>query len=206
MLTIAKNGPKIWPLKTPRKRLKTLQITVTGKQIEVTRAIENHIREGLEKINKFFDGSIQANAVLTVEKRLQSVEVDLNAEGLHLHGASSSEDLYKSIDVAISRIQTQLLRHKEKIRSRRRKVAENTIPLGIKVDILRGEDVDYGTEEPHIVRTRNYEVKPMSVDEAAMQMDLLHQDVMVFINDASNKLNVLCRRRDGNYDLVAPVI
>ena len=183
-----------------------MKITVTGKHVEVTQAMKDHIREGLQKITKFFDGNIQAEAVLTVEKRVRTAEIDLTAEGLHLHGACSSEDLYKSIDVAIARIQTQLLKHKEKIRSRRRKAAENTAPLGIQVDILRGEDIEYGSDKPSIVRTRNYEVKPMSLDEAAMQMDLLQQDVMVFVNDESNKLNVLCRRRDGNYDLMIPAI
>lgn len=183
-----------------------MKITVTGKQLEVTPAMEDHIREGLEKITKFFDGNIVAEAVLNVEKRIHSAEINLLAEGLHLNGECSSEDLYRSIDVAISRIQTQLLRHKEKIRGRRRKVNDAAPSMGIKIDILRGEDVEYGTAEPRIVRTRNYEVKPMSVDEAAMQMDLLHQEVLVFVNDASNKLNVLCRRRDGNYDLIAPAI
>lgn len=183
-----------------------MNIIVTGKQVEVTPAIEDHLRQGLEKITKFFDGRIDAEAVLTVEKRAQWVEINLTAEGLHLHGECTSEDLYKSIDVAISRIQTQLLRHKDRIRTRRRKAVEGTPGMDVKVDVLRREDVELGAEEHHVVRTRNYEVKPMSVDEAAMQMDLMHQDVLVFINDASNKLNVLCRRRDGNYDLIAPTI
>ena len=183
-----------------------MKILVTGKQIEVTPALEDHIREGLEKLTKIFDGNIQAEAVLIVEKRRHTAEINLLAEGYHLHSESSSDDMYKSIDVCISRIQTQLYRHKEKIRAKRRKASENPPLLGVKVDRLLGEDVEYGAERPHIVRTRNYEVKPMSVDEAAMQMDLLNQDVLVFINDESNRLNVLWRRQDGNYDLIAPVI
>ncbi|MCA9410377.1 MAG: ribosome-associated translation inhibitor RaiA [Candidatus Omnitrophica bacterium] len=183
-----------------------MKILVTGKQVEVTPALEDHIREGLEKLTKIFDGNMDAEAVLSVEKRRHTAEINLRAEGYHLHSESNSDDMYKSIDICISRIQTQLYRHKEKMRTKRRKGSENAPGLGVKVDLLRGEDLEFGTEEPHIVRTRNYEVKPMSVDEAAMQMDLLHQDVLVFINDASNKLNVLYRRRDGNYDLIAPVL
>jgi putative sigma-54 modulation protein len=190
---------------TKEKVTNELVIHVAGRHVEVTPALEDHVRKGIEKLSKLTDGLIDIHATLSVEKRAHRAEINLQADGYHLHGAATTEDLYKSIDVSVSRIQTQILRHKEKIQNHRlRKKEGSTKTLDLQVEVLSGEDIDLGEKNPRVIMSRNYAIKPMSVDEAAMQLDLLHQDVLVFINSDGSKLNVLSRRKDGNYDLIAP--
>lgn len=169
--------------------------------------MEEQIQKGATKVKKFFDGILDVQATLTVEKRFQRAEINILADGVHLTGDASTEDLYKSIDVAFSRIQTQLLRYKQKLKNHRTRRASNptNLPgLGVKVDVLRGQDLEFGGNNPEIIVSRNYEIKPMSVEEAAMQMDLIEKEVLVFVNDETSRLNVLWRRRDGNYELIDP--
>jgi len=185
-----------------------LNIRVSGKHVDVTPPMEEHIRKGTEKIKKFFDGILDVHAILSVEKRFHRAEINILADGVQLHGVATTDDLYKSIDVALSRIQTQILKHKEKIqnhRLRKKPVAEKP-GIGVKVDILSREDVEFGEKNPTIIRTRRYEMKPMSVDEAAMQMDLIQRDILVFLDEGSSRVNVLYRRQDGDYELFAPEI
>lgn len=184
-----------------------MNITVSGRHVEVTPAIEEVVRKGLEKLTKFSDSIIDVHAILSVEKLAHRAEINIQADGYHIHGESTTEDLYKSIDVAISRIQTQILRHKEKIRDHRvRKGDTPPSNLGVQFEVLSGEDIEHGKPQPRVINSRDYAIKPMSVDEAAMQMDLIGQDVLVFINSDTNRLNVLSRRKDGNYNLIAPQI
>jgi putative sigma-54 modulation protein len=185
-----------------------LKMNVSGRHVEITPALEDHVKKGVEKLLKLTDGLIEVDAILSVEKRSHRAELNIQADGYYLHGESTTEDLYKSIDVAISRIHTQVLRHKEKMQNHRlrRKEETATKSLDLQVNVLSGEDIELGEKNPRVVRSRNYAVKPMSVDEAAMQMDLMHRDVLVFLNSDNRRLNVLCRRTDGNYDLIAPDI
>jgi putative sigma-54 modulation protein len=185
----------------------TLKVTVSGRHVEVTPALEEHVRKGVEKLAKFSDAILDVKAILSVEKRAHTAEINIQADGYYLNGESTTEDLYKSIDVAMSRIQTQILRHKEKIHNHRiRKGEAPQASLDVKVEILSGEDIEHGESHPRVIRSRNYEIKPMSVDEAAMQMDLLGRNVLVFINSENNRLNVLNRQHDGNYELIAPTL
>jgi putative sigma-54 modulation protein len=169
--------------------------------------MEEHLRKGTEKIKKFFDGILDVQAILSVEKRAHRVEISILADGVNLHGVATTEDLYKSIDVALSRIQTQILKHKEKIQNHRLKKVPDGVEhpkFGVKVDVLSGEDINFGEKNPTIIRTRSYEMKPMSLDEAAMQMDLIQRTVLVFLDERSNQVNVLYRRDDGDYELFTP--
>ena len=184
-----------------------MNIRVTGKHVDVTPPMEDQIQKGAAKVKKFFDGILDVQATLTVEKRFQRAEINILADGVHLTGDASTDDLYKSIDVAFSRIQTQLLKYKQKLQDHRSRRSENPTDvrsLGVKVDVLSGPDLEYGRKNPEIIVSRNYEIKPMSVEEAAMQMDLIEKEVLVFVNDENNRLNVLWRRRDGNYELIDP--
>jgi len=166
--------------------------------------MEEHIESGIKKIKKFFEGILDVQATLSVEKRVHRAEINIQADGIHLHGEATSNDLYKSIDVALSRIQTQILRHKEKLQNHRLRKKSNGPTRDVQINVLSGEDISVGDRDPEIIRTRRYEMKPMFLDEAAMQMDLIHESILVFLDQQSNQVNVLCRRSDGNYDLIAP--
>lgn len=185
-----------------------MNITVTGRHIEITPEIEDHARTGVGKLKRFFDGIIDAQIILSTEKRSKRAEISILADGIHLHGESTTGDLYKSMDTALARIQTQVTKYKEKLKNHRLRRKDQSPPkgLGLQVDTLHREEVELGESQPQIIRTRNYDLKPMSIDEAVMQMDLIHRDVLVFMNSDTTKLNVICRHKDGNYELIAPNI
>jgi putative sigma-54 modulation protein len=181
---------------------------VSGKHVEVTPALEDHLAKKVIKIKKFFDGILDVHAILSVEKRQHRAEINIQADGVYLHGDSTSDDMYRSIDVAVSRIQTQLLKYKKKLQNHRLRKTEAPVqarpPIGVMVNVISGEDVHYPEGEPQIIRSRQYTIKPMSLDEAAMQMDLSHQNVLVFLDERTDRVNVLYRRNDGDYELIVP--
>jgi len=107
--------------------------------------------------------------------------------------------MYSAIDKVIDKIEKQVRKHKERIKNH--KVTNTAKPLSAKLNILSYEDIERANE-PTLINTENYFIKPMSIDEAVMQIDLLDNDFMVFTNSTSKNINVLYKRKDGNYGLI----
>jgi len=173
-----------------------MKITVTGKNIEVTDALRDYAEKKVSKIAKFFEKSPLASQVsLRTERGLHIVEITVQVDGLILRGEEKTSDMYASIDGAIDKIKRQV--HKFKTRINRKLREENRVVL---------EEIPNQKEqlEPQIVRTKRFAVKPMSVEEAVMQMDLLGHDFFVFSNSETEEVNVVYRRKDGNYGLIEP--
>ena len=101
----------------------------------------------------------------------------------------------------ITKIERQLRKQKEKIISTKR---QDTKWTGVKANVIDRESFLDENEEPRIIKTKNFAVKPMSLKEAVMQMDLSGNDFLVFVNSANSEVNVVYKRKDGNYDLVEP--
>ncbi len=178
------------------KGVYTMKITVTGKNIEVTDALRDYAEKKVSKIAKFFEKSPLASQVsLRTERGLHIVEITVQVDGLILRGEEKTSDMYASIDGAIDKIERQV--HKFKTRINRKLREENRVVL---------EEIPNQKEqlEPQIVRTKRFAVKPMSVEEAVMQMDLLGHDFFVFSNSETEEVNVVYRRKDGNYGLIEP--
>jgi len=173
-----------------------MKITVTGKNIEVTDALRDYAEKKVAKIVKFFEKSpLSSQVSLRTERGLHIVEITVHIDGLLLRGEEKTSDMYASIDGAIDKIERQV--HKFKTRINRKLREENRVVL---------EELPNQKEqsEPQIVRTKRFAVKPMSVEEAVMQMDLLGHDFFVFSNSETEEVNVVYRRKDGNYGLIEP--
>jgi putative sigma-54 modulation protein len=125
-----------------------------------------------------------------------------------MHGEEATGDMYTSIDKVVDKIERQLRRYKSRILTTHR-VSKESPPesyLQYRVDVIRGEDVDESAESPQIIKSRQFSVKPMSLDEAVMQMDLMNQEFLVYRDSRSERVNVLYRRSDGNYGLIEPEV
>ena len=180
-----------------------MQITVTGRKIEVTDALKDHAREKLEKVQKLFDFPLDVHIVLSVEKYRHEAEITINANGNVIRGKEETEDMYQSLDKVITKIERQLKRHKEKTWSIKRKTENKW--TGVKTNIIDRESIVHeNDEEPRIIKTKNFAVKPMSVKEAIMQIDMQGDDYMVFVNSSNSEVNVIYKRKDGNYEVVEP--
>ncbi len=188
-----------------------MQVTVTGRKIEMTDALRNYAEEKiLKKVKKHMDRTIDAHIVLSVEKYRHIAEVTINVNGTIIHGKEETEDMYSSIDSAVDKIERQMKRHKERIVALKSKREAGLCEKkeGIKKttanNSVNKEVQKYGIERPLIIKKKRLEAESMSVEEAVKQMDILNSNFFVFTNSKNDKVNVLYQIKDGNYGLIEP--
>lgn len=171
-----------------------MQIFLTGRNLEVTEALRRYAEEKVGRLQKYVDKITSAHIVLSLQKYRQIAEVTLRVRDLTIRGEESTEDLYSSIDLVMEKLERQLQKYKGKIvshGSRGRTHDENMMPPV--------EDKGSG-----VVKTKRFSIKPMSLDEAILQIDLLGHNFYVFRNAQTDEVNVLYRRHEGNYGLIEP--
>jgi putative sigma-54 modulation protein len=182
-----------------------MQVSVTFRHLEPTNALKDFASEKVQRIHKLFHKPTEAHVVLSLEKYMHKADVTVSANGLVMRGEEKSEDMYQSIDRAIDKIEKQLRRYQGKLKQHK---AREDGRFKIRLNVLEPEDTQDATEipedhpPPRVIKTREFLARPMTVDEAIMQMDLLHNDFLVFQNGATHEINVLYRRKDGNFGLI----
>jgi putative sigma-54 modulation protein len=171
-------------------------VTVNGKNVEVTEALREYADKKVSKIAKFFEKSPRgAQVTLSTERGKHIVDITIQVDGLLLRGEEKTNDMYASIDGAVDKIESQVHKYKTKINRRFRE--ENKVIVN---SVIAQEEVG----EPVIKRSKRVAIKPMSVEEAIMQMDLLAHDFYVFTNGDTDQVNVVYKRKDGHYGLIEP--
>jgi putative sigma-54 modulation protein len=177
-----------------------MRLQVKGKNLEVSDSIRKYAEEKLGKLNRQLHELTQVELELCVEKnpsiaQNQVAEATVWTKGPTLRAREASTDMKASID----QLTEKLLRQVEHYRAKRtrRQARGNGIPPGGPMSI----DEETG---PNIVKTKQFAVKPMSAEEAALQLELVGHDFFVFRNDESDEVNVIYRRRDGGYGLIEP--
>ena len=179
-----------------------MQITVTFRHMETSDPVRTYAEEKLSRVKKYIDEPIDVQVALSVEKKIRHrAEVTIVAKGVTIKASDETNDMYAAIDTVIDKIERQVKRYKEKLKNHMPNTARG---VDVKKMVLEAESVDMGHEEPVIVREQSFPVKPMSVEEAVMQMDLLHKDFLVYTDAISEAINVVYRRKDGNYGLISP--
>ncbi|MCL2761003.1 MAG: ribosome-associated translation inhibitor RaiA [Desulfuromonadales bacterium] len=178
-----------------------MNVITTFRHIDPSDALKSYVEEKLERVKKYVDEPITAQAYLTVEKIRHIAEITIGAKGVTIKASEASNDMYASIDVVIDKIERQLRRYKERIKAHN--PAEVLKSRKGKKTVVQAESLEQ-QKEPVIIRSEPIIIKPMSVDEAVMQMDLMHKDFFVFTDAASEEINVIYRRKDGNYGLIEP--
>jgi putative sigma-54 modulation protein len=186
-------------------------VTVKGKNVEVTDALKNYAEKKVQKLAKYFRELKEAQVTQSVQRKWHTVEIQLEGDGILLRGEERSDDMYVSIDQVVEKLERRVKKFKskhygkatedgpkEKEAARDHMVAE---AAGLQsLDDMPDED----EFTPAIVRMKKHAFKPMSPQEAANQMELLHHDFFVFMNDDTEAMNVVYKRKDGNYGLIEP--
>lgn len=172
-----------------------VDVHVRGKNMTITDALRDHVEKKLGKLARHFGHDpVVADAVLSVEKDRQMVEVTVPVEGGRiLRGQESTPDMYTSVDLVVQKLERQLDKLKAHNKARHPHVAAEA-----------HHNVAEDSLESAIVRRKTFPVKPMSLDEAILQMDLVSHDFFAFMNAETERINVLYRRRDGNLGLLEP--
>jgi len=182
--------------------MKIMQINVTFRHMETSEPVRNYVEEKLTKVKKYIDEPVDAQVVLSVEKKIRhKAEVTLAAKGIIIKAKEETSDMYAAIDGVLDKLDRQLKRYKDKIKKHK--------PLrgrgrSVEKTVFTAESIDESHSEPSIIKTDSFQIKPMSVDEAVMQMDLLDKEFLVYTDSSSEEVNVVYRRKDGNYGLIAP--
>jgi putative sigma-54 modulation protein len=172
-------------------------ITVRGKNIDITPALKDYVEKRVGKITKYFETLGEISVILTVAKGRHIVEVTVPVNGMLLRGEESTTDMYTSIDLVIEKLEKQIEKYKTKIA---RKLRGGVF----KGDLAPGGRESDGDEV--VVKTKRFAIKPMTTEEAIMQMNLINHDFFVFTNAETEDVNVLYRRRDGHYGLIEPEV
>ncbi|MFQ3549410.1 MAG: ribosome-associated translation inhibitor RaiA [Armatimonadota bacterium] len=185
-------------------------ITVKGKQhFEVTDALNNYVNKKLQKLEKYFQNVKEAVVTMSVVRGMHIVEVQLDGDGVILRGEERrGTDMYGSIDQVVEKLETRVKKFKKKRYSRsteegpkEKELLKNQImEEAYSVTEDESEDADY----PKIVRVKQFSLKPMTPEEAAEQMELIHHDFFVFQNVHTEDVNVVYKRHDGNYGIIEP--
>jgi len=173
-----------------------MRINTYGKNIEVTKGMKNMVEEKLGKLEHYFKPETEVHVTFSVQGGKQKIEVTIPLKGTTVHAEEESEDMYASIDMVEDIIERQLRRYRKKIIDKKQSAADFAAAF---VE----EDDDPG-DEIKIVRTKRFDIKPMDVEEACVQMELLNHNFFVFRNAITNEINVVYKRKDDTYGLIEP--
>jgi len=177
-----------------------MNINFTFKNFEPSDHLKGYAQKRFEKVSKYVSDSeadLQVN--LLVDKFRHKADIILNADSIHISAYEDSEDMYSTIDLVLDKLEAQLRRMREKMKARSKQGRGNKV----KMNFLSYEDISTDAE-PTIVGTESYEPKPMSIDEAAEQLNTLDNEFLVFLNAETEGVNVIYKRKNGDFGLIDP--
>ena len=173
-----------------------MKITVSGKNMAVTDALRNTVEKKLNKLEKYFNENVEVNSTVSVEKSRHIFEVTIPFTRTILRAEEVTDDMYTSIDKAVDVLERQIRKHKTKLQKRHHN--------GGTIKFENISLLDQDENDPKIVKTKKFAMKPMDEEEAVLQMELIGHSFFVFKNAETDEVNVVYRRKDGNYGLIEP--
>jgi putative sigma-54 modulation protein len=176
-----------------------MRIDFTGRQMEVTPDLRQYTEERLQKFSRLLQDRWHTHVILTAQKHRRIAEITLKVRDHVLVGIAETADARDSINGALDKIRRQAVRLIERRRTQKRRPKPATAVL---LNVLQSSRTDH--EVRQILETEKIAIKPLTVEEAVVDMDLKHRGVVVFRNLESERVNVLYRREDGNLGLIEP--
>ena len=172
-----------------------MKVTVRGKNIEITVALREYVEKRAVKLGRYFDCPFVVYAVLSSIKGENVNELTCFVEGVVLRGVEKNNDMYAAIDLVVDKIVRQIHKHKTRLARRFKKQ---------KTFIAAASDASIEEDSLEIVKRKHFAVRPMDVEEAIMQMNLVGHNFFMFFNAETEIMNVVYRRNDGKYGLLEP--
>lgn len=173
-----------------------MKITLRGKNIEITEAIEEKVSEKLSKLDKYFivSENVEAKVLVRTYPYGQKIEVTIPTEYVLLRAEVVDQDLYNAIDLVIDKLEGQIRKYKTRLN---RKSKDNKLAFNLaSIEPLEDE------EEDVLVKTKTITPKPMDMEEAIMQMDLIGHSFFVYRDTETDAISIVYRRNDGDYGLI----
>ena len=169
-----------------------MKMIMTGRQMTVYETTKEMAAKKLAKVEKFFDDNAEMTVSFSQRHGLDMVEITIRSGGLMFRGEEGSDSFANAIDAAIDSLERQIRKNKTRLEKRLRE--------GIHIDPVEEES----EEEPFRIRTKTFDVKPMSVEEAILQLQLLGHQFFVFSDAETGDTCVVYQRKDGDYGLIVP--
>jgi putative sigma-54 modulation protein len=174
-----------------------LKTIITARKMELSTGLKNHIEKRLKKLDKFFPDDAVANVTASIEKERQTMEVTVKHKGLYFRAQETTSDLYISMDKVVDMLERQIRKNKTRLE---KTLKAGAFTLDDPAAVPAEEDETYD-----IIKSKQFALKPMDLDEAILQMNLLGHQFFVFKNSQTNHVNVVYRRHDKNYGLIEPL-
>jgi putative sigma-54 modulation protein len=181
-------------------------VRVTGRHLAITDSINDYVTRKIEGLHLDYPKIIEAHVILGVEKYRHSAEVVLVCSNhITIEAHEETNDMYAAIDAVIDKVARQMRKYKTRLMKRHRPRKDEMHHLE---EMVLSPDVSDEDEEAEhtVVRTERYPVKPMFIDEAVLQLEMSNRQFLVFINARSSKMNVLYRRKSGDFGLMEPTL
>jgi putative sigma-54 modulation protein len=180
-----------------------MELSIKGKNVEVTDRLSDYVEQKIGKLDRYLPTISEVWVELSTEgaraaQDRQVCQVTVRANGAILRAEERSDDMFTSIDAVLDKMYRQIARYKGKRKNRWRGAAATVEPLPLEVEETFDE------ETYNIVRTKRFPMAPMNPDEAVDQMELLGHDFFIFYNADEGQVNVIYRRKDGDYGLLQP--
>ena len=176
-----------------------MKFTFTDKKVSLPKSVHNYAEKKVGKLDRYFRNEAEAKLVFSVEKDRNKVELTIRSGSTILRVAESTSDMFASVDAAVPSMERQLRKHKPRLEKRLRQGAFTLAEPAEETSFVPDVSEEGGYQ---VVRTKKFPIKPMTVDEAILQMDLLGHSFFAFKDEAGGAFAVVYRRNDGGYGLI----
>ena len=177
-----------------------MRISINGKNIEVSEYLKDLVEKKVGKLDKFFKKESEASITFSTERGRCRAEVTLNNNGMYFRASELTHDMHASIDSAVAAIERQIRKNKTRLE---KKLREGALERDIKPEYIPAEEYDDG-DDFRIVRTKRFSLKPMTPEEAILQMNLLEHEFFAFLNqEDDDSFSVVYKRKQGGYGLIS---
>ena len=174
-----------------------MNITITARKTSVRDSFKDRIERKLGKLDRFFDDGANASVTVTNEGDRETVEVTIQSRGMFYRAERTTSDRFDSLEAVVDSLFRQIVKNKNKLEKMSDQLKEAIM------DSARGSDM---MTRYNIERIKRFDMRPMDVNEAILQMNLLGHEFFLFLNAETNGVNVIYKRHNGTYGLIEPVI
>jgi putative sigma-54 modulation protein len=173
-----------------------MKYIISTKKLDLTEAIRERLEKKLGKLDKYLHSDATANVGLSRERGRDTIEVTVSTKGMLLRSQETADDLYSAIDKATDVLERQIKKNKTRLGKRLRAGAFDGF------DTAAGSEADEDNFD--LIKTKSFELKPMEVEEAILQMNLIGHTFFVFLNAQTLDTSVVYKRKNGGYGLIEP--
>ncbi|MCK9575095.1 MAG: ribosome-associated translation inhibitor RaiA [Clostridia bacterium] len=173
-----------------------MKIELSSKNYDIGKRLKDIIETKVQKLDRYFDSDAVAKVICKLENNIYKLEVTILSKGLFYRAeATSNENMYENIDMALPKVERQIVRNADKLKTK------------LRAGAFKDKELVYNTEMPvrkevKVVKTKSFELIPLTVDDAILNMEELGHDFYIFLSKETGKINVMYKRKDGNLGLI----